>query len=74
MGLVRSMLKEKKLPLELWGEAVNMCVHVLNRSTTKSLKGKTPYGCWYERRPNVSHFRIFGSLVHVKVTGSLRKA
>ena len=25
MGLVRSMLKEKELPLELWGEAVSTC-------------------------------------------------
>ena len=27
---VRSMLKEKRLPLELWAEAVNTCVYVLN--------------------------------------------
>ena len=29
MSCVRSMLKEKKLPLELWAEAVNTCVNVL---------------------------------------------
>ena len=73
MGLVRSMLKGKKLPLELWGEAVTTCVHVLNRSATKSLRGKTPYECWYGRKPSVSHFRTFGSLVHVKVTGNVGK-
>ena len=73
MGLVRSMLKGKKLPLEPWGEVVTMCVHVLNSSATKSVRGKTPYECWYGRKPTVSHFRIFGSLVHVKVTGNLGK-
>ena len=67
------MLKGKKLPLELWGEAVTTCVHVLNRSATQSLRGKTLYECWYGRKPNVSHFRTFGSLVHVKVTGNVRK-
>ena len=50
-----------------------MRVHVLNRSATKSLRGKTPYECWYGRKPNVSNFRTFGSLVHVKVTGNLGK-
>ena len=40
MGLVRSMLKGKKLSLELWEEAVTTCVHVLNRSATKSLREK----------------------------------
>ena len=73
MGLVRSMLKEKELPLELWGEAVSTCVYVLNRSSTKGVKGKTPYEKWNKRKPNVSHLRIFGSLVFVKTTGRLSK-
>ena len=73
MGLVRSMLKGKKLPLELWGEAVTTCVHVLNRSATKSLRGRTLYECWYGRKPNVSHFIMFGSLVHVKSDGECGK-
>ena len=73
MGLVRSMLKEKELPLELWGEVVSTCVYVLNRSSTKGVKGKTPYEKWNKRKPNVSHLRIFGSLVFVKTTGRLSK-
>ena len=43
MSCVRSMSKEKKLPLEQWAEAVNTCVYVLNHSYTKSLKDVTPY-------------------------------
>ena len=73
MGLVRSMLKEKELPLELWGEAISTCVYVLNRSSTKGVKGKTPYEKWNKRKPNVSHLRIFGSVVFVKTTGRLSK-
>ena len=42
MGLVRSMLNKKHLPLELWGEAVSTCVYVLNRSSTKVVKGQMP--------------------------------
>ena len=73
MGLVRSMLKEKELPLELWGEAVSTCVYVLNRSSTKGVKGKTPYEKWNKRKPNVSHLRVFGSVVFVKTTRRLSK-
>ena len=73
MSCVRSMLKEKKLPLELWVEAVNTCVYVLNRSYTKSLENVTPYERWSGRKPAVDHLRVFGSVVHVKTTGMLNK-
>ena len=73
MGLERSMLKEKELPLELWGEAGSTCVYVLNKSSTKGVKGKTPYEKWNKRKPSVSHLRIFGSVAFVKATGRLSK-
>ena len=73
VGLIRSMLKDKSLPLELWGEAINTCVYVLNRSSMKSLQGKTPYEMWSEKKPKLSHLRIFGSIVHVKTPGALGK-
>ena len=68
MSLVRSMLKEKNLPRELWGEAVNTAVYLLNRASTRSLKGLTPYEAWIGRKPSVEHLRIFGLVVHVKCT------
>ena len=73
MSCVRSMLKEKNLPLELWAEAVNTCVYVPNRSYTKSLKDETPYEKWSGRKPYVDHLRVFGSVVHVKSTRKLNK-
>ena len=73
VGHIRSMLKDKSLPLELWGEAINTCVYVLNRSSTKSLQWKTPYVMWSGKKPKLSHLRIFGSIVHVKTPGALGK-
>ena len=73
MSCVRSMLKEKRLPLELWAEAVNTCVYVLNRSFTKSLLDSTPYEKWSGRKPSVDHLRVFGSVVHVKTTRKMNK-
>ena len=72
MGLVRSMLKDKSLHLELWGGAVNTCVYVLNRSSTKSFQG-IPYEIWSAKKPKLSRLRIFGSIVHVKNLGAIGK-
>ena len=71
MGLIRSMMKDKSLPLELWGEVINTYVYVLNRSSTKSLQGKIPYEMWSGKKPKLSHLKIFGSIVHVKTLGAL---
>ena len=62
------MLKEKNLPQELWGEAVNMAVYLLNRSSTRSLQSFTPYEAWIGRKPSIEHLRVFGSILHVECT------
>ena len=67
------MLKEKQLPRELWGEAVNTVVYLLNRSSTHSLQELTPYEIWTRRKPSIAHLRVFGSLVHMKCTKMSQK-
>jgi Reverse transcriptase (RNA-dependent DNA polymerase) len=68
LGMARSMMKSMCVPSEFWGEAVTTVVYILNRATTKSLTGMIPYEAWHKRKPKVDHFRVFGCLVHVKVT------
>jgi hypothetical protein len=41
-------------------------VHLLNRSPTKSLQGKTSYKAWHGRTPAVGHLRTFGCLAYIK--------
>lgn len=43
---------------------------LLNRSPTKSIKGKTPYEVWHGRKPQVGHLRTFGCVCHVKKIGT----
>ena len=64
MSCVRSMLKEKRLPLELLAEAVNTYVYVLNCSLPR---------VWSGRKPSIEHLRVFGSVVHVKTTKRVNK-
>jgi transposase InsO family protein len=67
VGTARSMLKAKGLPGVFWGEAVTTAVYLLNRSSSKSIQGKTPYQLWTGSAPNVQHLRTFGCIAHVKV-------
>ena len=64
---VRSMLHHGNLPLSFWAEAVSTANYIRNRSPTSCLKEKTPHECWYDEKPDVSHFKVFGcnAFVHV---------
>jgi hypothetical protein len=66
VATARALLKQRGMPTELWGEAVMTMVHLLNRSPTKSLEGKTPYEAWHGRTPAVGHLRTFVCLAYVK--------
>ena len=69
---VRSMLYQKSLPLEFWGEAVNTAVYVLNRVASRTLNGETPFTKWYGYKPDISHFKEFGSVCYAHVPKEVR--
>ncbi|KAM1823768.1 hypothetical protein FF1_025765 [Malus domestica] len=72
LDMARSMLKSKRLPKELWAEAVACAVYLSNRSPTRSVWGKTPQETWSGRKPGISHLRVFGSIAHVHVPDERR--
>lgn len=56
----------------LWPEAVNLVVHVLNRSPTLVVKDKTPEETKSGVKSLVQYFRIFGCTSYVHVPYSTR--
>nr|AAX95066.1 retrotransposon protein, putative, unclassified [Oryza sativa Japonica Group]ABA91624.1 retrotransposon protein, putative, unclassified [Oryza sativa Japonica Group] len=58
VGTARSMLKAKGLLGMFWGEAMNTAVYLLNRSSSKSIGGKTPYELWNGVPLAVHHLRV----------------
>lgn len=46
---------------------------MLNRTGRSSVKNRTPYELWYERKLVVDHFRIFGTEVYVHIPKEKRK-
>ena len=68
VGVAWAMLHDQSLPLHLWVEACNIAIYLQNRSPHHILGMKTPVEALSGKRPDVSHFRIFGSLVYCHVT------
>jgi len=56
----------------LWAEACNTMVYLQNRSPHRILGMKTPEEVFSSKRPDVGHFRIFGSSVYCHVTKDAR--
>ena len=53
--------------LRLWGEALNTAAYLRNRVPNKRTDEKTPYECWFNVKPDLSHLRVFGSPAFVKI-------
>jgi hypothetical protein len=71
--MARALLRQRRLSAKYWGEVVMMAMHLLNRSPTRSLQGKTPYEAWHGRTPTVRYLKTFDCVAYTKDLGQLRK-
>lgn len=67
MNLVRIMLSEKKIPKNIWLEAIDWTIYVLNRSPTIVVKDQTLEEAWSGNKPSVEHLKVFGCIAHVHI-------
>lgn len=68
----RSMLYARDVPLELWAEAMNCAVYILNRTTSSQTLNKTPFELWNGTKPKLGHMKVFGSIGYVHIPDQLR--
>ena len=68
VGVVRVMLHDRGLPLNLWAKSCNTIVYLQNRSPHWILGMNRPEEAFSSNRLDVGHFRIFGSSVYFHVT------
>jgi hypothetical protein len=73
VGAARAMLHDQGLPMHLWAKACNTAVYVQNWCPHRVLGMSTPKEAFTGKKPDVSHFNIFGSSVYVHVTKNARK-
>jgi transposase InsO family protein len=62
-----ALLNESGLSKQFWVECLSALVHVLNRCPTSAIKNKTPYETMHNRKPDVSHLRVWGCLAYVHI-------
>ena len=61
------MMEAKTLPPKYWTEAINYVSYIQNRVPHKHLDGMTPFEEWSGQKPDVTHFRIFGSKAWARI-------
>jgi hypothetical protein len=67
------MLYANSLPERLWVKALNCATYIQKKYPHKSIKYKTPYKAWSSLKPEVTHFRIFGSRAWAQIPYEKRK-
>ena len=70
--MTQSMLKSKRMPKKFWAEAVATAIYLSNRVPTKSAWNKTPQEAWNERKPGISHLRVFSIIAYFHVPDERR--
>ena len=72
METTRALLSDSKLPKNMWGEALRTAAYLMNRSPTSTLD-TTPAEKWFQKRPDLSKLKIFGSIVYAHVNKPIKK-
>ena len=57
----RTLLSSTDLPQNFWAEAVATACYVLNRVSLRPKTKNTPYELFFNKKPKVSYFKIFGA-------------
>lgn len=68
----RTMLLESGLNKNLWAEAINTAVYVINRTGPSRVKDVTPYELWWNKEFDVNNLQVFGSQVSVHIPDQKR--
>ena len=68
------MMESKELNPKIHDEDINCAAYVQNISPHKALDGRTPFEAWSGQKPNVSHFRVFGSKAWDRIPPNKRNA
>ena len=67
------MMKAKHFPPNFLVKAINGASYIQNRVPHKYLDGMTPFEAWSGHKPDVTHFRIFGSKAWARIPTEKRK-
>ena len=67
------MLYDQEMPKFLWAKTCNTTLYIQNRVPNRALGKVTPESVFTGSKPEVSHIRIFGSIMYCHVPDEKRK-
>ena len=67
------MMEAKTFPPNFWEENINCASYIQNRVPHKHLDGMTLFESWSGHKPDVTHFRIFGSKAWARIPTEKRR-
>jgi hypothetical protein len=67
MEAMKTMIHDQDLPMHLWAEATRTTVYVQNGLSHNALGFKTLEEMFSGKKPEVSHLKIFGCQVFVRI-------
>jgi hypothetical protein len=67
MEVVKTMIHDQYLPMQLWEEAKKTTVYVQKKLSHSALAFKTPEAIFSRKKLEVSHLKIFGCPVFVHI-------
>ena len=72
MEATRALMHTAGVPEELWAELSSTAAYLRNRTPSRAINNKTPFECWFGRKPNVEYLRIIWADAYVHISKSKR--
>ena len=73
MEATRAMLRTASLPKNFWQYAMSAAVHAINRLSSSSNDGRSPYELWNGRVPDIGYMRVFGCRAYAYIPKQKRR-
>jgi hypothetical protein len=70
--VARALMAYKNMPHHYWAEVVATPVYIMNRTPTSVVHGMTLEEKYSGKKPDLSHFKVFGCIAYVHVLDKLR--
>ncbi|MCO5559204.1 hypothetical protein L7F22_012799 [Adiantum nelumboides] len=70
--VAHALMSQKNMPPCYWVEAASTAVYTMNRTPTAAIHDMTSEKKFIGKKPDVSHFKVFGCIAYVHVPDELR--